>query len=439
MKISKYVHKFNINETVVALYHSLTIECVFFNINELNNILYNGEGDDYIYLKEHYFIVEQDSDDLPIYHKALALIEKPTLANTYILTSENCNFACTYCFLSKLTQKQYCNKNMSIEVADATIKLLQREYKNKPNKYEKYISFFGGEPLLNFQIIKYIVDKISLLVQKKEFPNDVKFGMVTNASLLTEDIIKYCISKDIEIGISFDIIEEASSKRITKNGKNTFNIVKEKISLCQKLGAEFSISTTVTNEILSNYVKVVDKIIQLNPPSISLNMLIPDKGADFDHSYYNEYADFLIYAYSRLREFGIYEDRIMRKIKAFANQSLYYNDCCATGGNQFVITHNGKIGICHAFLNTEEFFNASVFDEDMSLSTNRDSLLWSQITPLKKTQCLECECLGICGGGCAYVANNTNGSIDATDEGFCIVTKKILRWMINDLYKTMQI
>lgn len=440
MKLSKYVHKFTISKTVVALYHSLTIECVFIDITELNDILTTKNGDNYTYLQKHYFIVEQDSDDLLVFQKALELIEGPSLINTYILTSENCNFACKYCFLSKLTQAQCCNKNMSVEVADQTIKLLQREYKNNPTKYSRFISFFGGEPLLNFQLIKYIVDKISLLIQNKDFPNDIKFGMVTNASLLTEDIIRYCISKDIGIGISFDIIEEASTQRITKKGSSTFNIVKEKISLCQKLGAEFSISTTVTSAILSNPVKVVDEIIRLNPPSISLNMLIPDKGSAFNRSYYHEYADFLIYAYNRLREFGIYEDRMMRKMRAFTNRNLYYNDCCATGGHQFVITHNGRIGVCHAFLNTTgEFFNASVFDENISLSTNSDSLCWSQITPLKKEQCLECECLGICGGGCAYVANNMHGSIGALDDGFCIVSKKILKWMIEDLYKVSNV
>lgn len=439
MRLSKYVHEFTISETIVALYHSLTIECVFFNVNELKNILLNKEGDDYIYLKKHYFIVEKDSDDLLIMQKTLELIERPSLINTYILTSENCNFACKYCFLSKLTQMQDCVKNMSVNVADETIKLLQREYNNPPTKYAKFISFFGGEPLLNFQLIKYIVDKIFLLIQNKKFPSDIKFGMVTNASLLTEDIIRYCISRDIGIGISFDIIEEASTQRLTKNGNSTFNLVKEKISLCKKLGAEFSISTTVTREILSNYVKVVDEIIRLNPPSVSLNMLIPDKDSEFDYSYYNDYADFLLYAYNRLRDYGIYEDRIMRKMRAFTNRNLYYNDCCATGGHQFVITHNGRIGVCHAFLNTGDFFNASVYDENLSLSTNKDSLQWSQITPLKKEQCLECECLGICGGGCAYVAHNIHGSVDALDDGFCMVTKKILKWMINDLYKACNV
>ena len=131
---------------------------------------------------------------------------------------------------------------------------------------------------------------------------------------------------------------------------------------------------------------------------------------------------------------------MMRKMRAFTNRNLYYNDCCATGGHQFVITHNGRIGVCHAFLNTTgEFFNASVFDENISLSTNSDSLCWSQITPLKKEQCLECECLGICGGGCAYVANNMHGSIGALDDGFCIVSKKILKWMIDDLYKVSNV
>lgn len=437
MKLSKFVHIFDINESIIALYHSLTIECVFFSNGELDKILKDEKSNEFKYLKEHYFIVSCDYDDIFLYNKSLLLLNKPSLANVYVLTSENCNFACKYCFLSKLTHENNVSRNMTTKVADEMIDMLSRQYKKDSSDYEKFISFFGGEPLLNFSIIRYIVDKIELLSQEGKFPSNIKWGVITNGSLLNMEIINYCMLHKIAIGISYDIIEEASKERINKLGNSTFYETLDKINMCKEMNVEFSLSVTVTEKILDNQEKVIDEIINLSPSSVSLNMLIiPDK-SEFNSIYYERYASFLIYAYTRLREVGIYEDRIMRKVKSFTKQRLYYYDCCATGGNQLVVRHNGKVGVCHAFMNSDKFFNASVFDKEFSLLKNKDTISWSQRTPLKMDACIKCECLGICGGGCAYIADKMSGTINGLDEGFCIVTKKILKWLICDLFDSI--
>lgn len=432
--LSRFVYTYNVTEDIIALYHSLTIDTIFLHKEELPIILKDSHSTEYQLLLARHFIIENKDTDIDLLHKAQSFAKKLSLANTYVLTSENCNFACTYCFLSKITHTNGNLRNMSKEVADATISLLQREYQHSPNVYSKFISFFGGEPLMNIDIIQYIVERLKNLIDNNEFPADIKFGIVTNGALLTNDILIYCKENNIGVGISYDIIEKAGQNRITKNGKETFSLVREKIEMCKSLQVEYSISTTVTEEILLNKEQVIDEIIHLAPHSISLNMLIADNLSNFDKKYYERYADFLIEAFCRLREAGIYEDRMMRKINSFTNHQLYFYDCCAAGGNQFVIRPDGSVGICHAFINNNKYFNASVFEDDLLINNNPDSYAWSQRTPLSNERCIDCECLGICGGGCGYSSYQLHGSIYEIDDSFCIVSKKLLNWMIRDLY-----
>lgn len=432
--LSRFVYSYNVTDDIIALYHSLTIDAIFFHKEEMSRILTDLHSSEYQLLRTRHFIVDDKSADIDLLCKAKSFAKNLSLANTYILTSENCNFACTYCFLSKITHTNGKLRNMSKEVADATISLLQREYRCSPDVYSKFICFFGGEPLMNIHIIQYIVKRIQSLIRNNEFPADIKLGIVTNGALLTKDILIYCKNNNIDVGISYDMIEEAGRNRMTKSGKETFGLIREKIELCRSLQVEYSISTTVTEEILANKERVIDEIIQLSPHSISLNMLITDTSSGFDKRYYERYANFLIEAFCRLREVGIYEDRMMRKINSFTKHQLYFYDCCAAGGNQLVIRSDGRVGVCHAFINYNKYFNASVFDDNLLISNNYDSNAWAQRTPFFNERCMKCECLGICGGGCGYSAYQLHGSINEMDDSFCLVSKKILKWMIHDLY-----
>ena len=89
----------------------------------------------------------------------------------------------------------------------------------------------------------------------------------------------------------------------------------------------------------------------------------------------------MIQAFTRLREVGLYEDRIMRKVHAFSENKMHLYDCCAGGGNQYVITPDGKIGICHGYLNNRKYFSSSIYDVGFDFRTQGDYLYWKKRTP----------------------------------------------------------
>ena len=143
----------------------------------------------------------------------------------------------------------------------------------------------------------------------------------------------------------------------------------------------------------------------------------------------------MIECFKRLRQKGLYEDRMMRKVQAFIDNKLYLYDCCASGGNQLVIASDGCIGICHGYLNNRKYFSANVFDKDFDFRDSPDFEYWKKRSPVFMSECQKCECLGICGGGCPYAADYMHNSIYALDDRFCIHAKKILKWLVCDLYE----
>ena len=121
---------------------------------------------------------------------------KKKLSSAWLLLTNNCNLSCEYCWRTKLHKGNEV-KDMSIETADKSVEFL------KENGEEGIaITFFGGEPLLRFDLIKYIMQKYPTL----------NYIVYTNATLLTDEIIDFFHSKRdfIRIVLSIDGKEETN-------------------------------------------------------------------------------------------------------------------------------------------------------------------------------------------------------------------------------------
>ena len=140
-----------------------------------------------------------------------------------------------------------------------------------------------------------------------------------------------------------------------------------------------------------------------------------------------------------LRKRGIYEDRMMRKLKAFSKAQVYFSDCAATSGGQIVIAPDGQVGICHGCLHDKRYFVSNVNDEVFDCTKDPNFIEWSQLTPVNHEECLSCPALGICGGGCPINAMNSKkgNTIHSIDTRFCAHAKKTLDFLIHDLYRIM--
>lgn len=151
-----------------ALYNSLLIDVVFLNKSELDRLkqeLANrieSWSEQLEYLYKHFYLIDNENQDDEIYNNAVNKIPSPQIKNTYIIISEKCNFNCEYCFLKDAVYKNPNTKIMDNITIRDTVTFLQQIYEAQKNNKDndQIITFYGGEPLLNFDGIKYFINEV---------------------------------------------------------------------------------------------------------------------------------------------------------------------------------------------------------------------------------------------------------------------------------------
>lgn len=450
---SRYTHEYA-KEGKVALFNSLRLRPVFISqrlydlvksyINEGNNNLSDTDlslvKSTVEELKKQKVLIPDAKYDDMVIDRFKAITGKPAIRVAYFIMTDKCNFNCSYCFMMKEQEKGHLKKlgKMKPEVAKLALNTFAKwSYTNDED--DRMIIFYGGEPLLNFPIIKQIVLDAEKLKEENKLAQDTKFAIVTNGSLLTDEIAVFMKEHKIGIGISIDGDSlVTNSSRVFVNGEPTFDKIMQAIDTCKRNGCDdFSLSVTISKSCLENFDNTIDFLVnKVESNNIGYNILM---NLDGDEKESEEYAiaasKFIIKSFEIFRKKGIYEDRIMRKVKSFVDGKVHLFDCAACGGNQLVFAPDGSIGICHGFLGTKNYFSGSIFDPDFSPEKNQDFLEWSKRSPVNMEECQDCPALGICGGGCPFNAYQQEKNIWALDKRFCIHAKMTLEWLIWDLYQ----
>lgn len=217
-------------------------------------------------------------------------LKKMPMAQLILILTEDCNLRCKYCVFSEQYPniKTYSNKVMDFETA----KLAIDEYISLYNDKVKYgyrkkpiISFYGGEPFLNFNVMKRVIDYCN------DCNYDVKYYATTNGTIMTDEIIDYITNNDFSITFSIDGHKEQHDRnRVFSNDVESFDKVYENISKLQQYkkakGIMQSISISCTYDDYSDFKKITDFFID------NYDMLFPfyiifNKVSEFDTNYYS--------------------------------------------------------------------------------------------------------------------------------------------------------
>ncbi len=138
----------------------------------------------------------------------------PDVKSMILLVSEGCNFACTYCFGQYGEKTATMDEKTALASVDLAVKLGVTD-----------LGFFGGEPLLNFPLIKTVTE----YVEKNNLP--LGLGITTNGSLATDEIAKYFKEHKIHVSVSMDGTESEHNKtRVFRDGRPTFKDVEKGIT-----------------------------------------------------------------------------------------------------------------------------------------------------------------------------------------------------------------
>lgn len=457
VKLSRFTHSYDLGDAV-ALYHSLRMKPVYLSKDAFESLhawLASSSCTDVQHLPEslkleinelikYKILTQSENEDERVLQFVKSKIPTPAINVCYMITSEQCNLACKYCFLgNNNAQKRdhFLSENMSIETADRAIAFFVKQIKESgisPQDSKPIIIFYGGEPLVNFNVVEHIALEINKMRNFDPYLLNAEMSVVTNGLLLDEVRIKRLHELGVSIAISIDgFTEKANSMRVDVQGKPVFSRILKTLDLCKSLGIDVSLSVTLSEETIKNKDDILDLIKTYEIKGFGFNILMSDENFVLPEEYNHQAAQFIIDEFIKLRDLGIYEDRMMRKLKSFTKAQVYFSDCAATAGGQIVIAPNGQVGICHGCLHNKDYFVSNILDNDFIAVKDKTFIEWSQLTPLNHEECLDCPALGICGGGCPVNAMHLKkgNTIHSIDERFCVHSKKTLEFFIKDLYR----
>ncbi|MEK7564618.1 MAG: radical SAM protein [Patescibacteria group bacterium] len=457
--LSRFSH-FIVKDDIFVAYHSLRMMPVYFpifildviekikagvSLGELAECQTDVEKRKEIFqaieiLKNAKVLIEDLQEDEKVISYFRDMTGEPYPHLVYFILTDKCNFCCKYCFLKNNSQLGYVESHMSKEVAIRGLDLFCRLIGEDIELFEeeKTVVFYGGEPLMNWRVLEFLLKRIEEYQIVGRLPKKTILNLVTNGTLLTPYMADVLKKHNVQVSISIDGDDfVTNSNRVYGNGKPVYEDIKRAFSICREAGMDIGASCTLSESCIADFDGTMRVLLEeCGVTNLGLNLLITSK-EPFE-GYNVKATEFIIKAFQIFRTRGIYEDRIMRKAIAFIERTVLPFDCGASGGNQIVISPNGDVGVCHGYAMGKKYFPTNVNDADFDIKTNPDFLEWSKRSPLNMPECQKCMALGICGGGCPFQAEITTGSIWGLDERFCVHAKMTLEWLIWDLYSQMK-
>lgn len=337
--------------------------------------------------------------------------------------AHDCNLRCKYCFAS--TGEFHGERMlMSEEVGKKALDFLME---HSGNRHTLEVDFFGGEPLMNFEVVKSLVEYGRSL--EKKFNKHINFTMTTNAVALTDEISDYLNREMHNIVISLDGRREIhDALRPTANGRGSFDIIAEKaMKLIKGRGdKEYYVRGTFTNRNL-DFTEDVKALHDMGFEQISLEPVVLDDSSPYaildEHiktvlDEYERLADYLVESRKNGRWFNFFHFMVDFDAGPCLKKRL---SGCGAGVEYAAITPEGDIYPCHQFVGETEFKMGSVVTGEYSFEMSKG---FAECSILSKPTCRTCFAKYFCSGGCAANAWKFNGDINKPYARTCELVRK---------------
>ena len=422
--INPFVKEYT-KDGIVALFNSLTLDTVYLDCEEYSNYLKNPSS----ILIEKSFFVPASFDSIRYFQHNTPDLQQPSINVAYFLLTSTCNFRCKYCFVETRFNSTPESK-MLLSTAQKGVELIKQNINSEPVS----IVFYGGEPLLKFDLIQHIVH------YAEELQLDANYVIITNGSIMNEEIAMFFKKYNFEVGISLDGDKDTNDQmRLNSEGAGTFDRISNSIDILIKYGIQPGISCTLSRHNMGNPLEIKNILTKHNLSTVSFNLPAPNANVAISKDEKQILVKNLMEAETVLLKAGILEDKVVdRRLRAFIEHNIWLRDCAAYG-QQIVIMPNGKVGVCHGLWpDKENDHTKSYFDIDVNykgrLSDHPIWQEWSSHTTFNMPSCWNCPAISLCGSGCAKNSLIKHGSIWATDEDICILMQEVVPWIIWTYY-----
>ncbi len=337
--------------------------------------------------------------------------------------AHDCNLACRYCFAE---EGEYHGRRalMSFEVGKKALDFLVA---NSGNRVNLEVDFFGGEPLMNWQVVKDLV----AYGRSLEEPNHKKFRftLTTNGVLLNDEVQEFVNREMANVVLSIDGRKEVHDRmRPHRGGQGSYDEIVPKFQKLAESRDQFNYYArgTFTRNNL-DFGEDVKHLADLGFEQISVEPVVAPPSEDY--AIREEDVPALLAEYDRLALELLDRHRKGKGVNFFHFMiDLSGGPCvakrlsgCGSGTEYLAVTPWGDLYPCHQFVGMDEFLMGNV-DEGVVRTDIRDEFKCCNV--YAKEKCKDCFAKFYCSGGCAANAYNFSGNINGSYDIGCELQRK---------------
>lgn len=334
-----------------------------------------------------------------------------------------CNLSCRYCFAG---EGEY-HGDRSLMSFETGKKALDFLVKNSGSRRNLEVDFFGGEPLMNFDVVKQLVAYGRSL--EEPYDKHFRFTLTTNGVLLDDEIIEFTNREMDNIVLSIDGRKSVHDHmRPKKNGEGSYDLILDKFKkVAESRGQnKYYVRGTFTHYNL-DFVEDVLHLADEGFKQISVEPVVADPSEPY--AIREEDIPEICEGYDRLAKEMIRREKEGKGFNFFHFMiDLTGGPCvykrlsgCGSGTEYLAVTPWGDLYPCHQFVGNEKFLLGNVEDGIVNTEIRDDFKLCNVYA---KEECRDCFAKFYCSGGCAANAYNMHGDINQPYEIGCELQKK---------------
>ena len=334
-----------------------------------------------------------------------------------------CNLNCSYCFAS---QGKYHGDRalMSFEVGKQALDFL---IANSGSRRNLEVDFFGGEPLMNFDVVKQLVAYARS--REAESKKNFRFTLTTNGMLIDDDVIDFANREMSNVVLSLDGRKEVHDRyRVDYAGHGSWERIVPKFQkLVQARGGKNYYMRGTFTHANPDFLKDIEEMLNLGFTELSMEPVVcaPEDPSALTAEdlpivleQYEKLAQLMLQRHREGKPFTFYHYMIDLK----GGPCIYKRvSGCGSGTEYMAVTPWGDLYPCHQFVGEEKFKLGNVWDGVTNTEIQNE---FASCNVYTRPECADCWAKLYCSGGCAANAYHATGSITGVYQYGCELFRK---------------
>lgn len=337
--------------------------------------------------------------------------------------AHDCNLACKYCFAGK---GEYDGPKglMSYETGKRALDFLVEQ---SGTRYNLEVDFFGGEPLLNWDVCKKLVEYGRSI--EKKYNKNFRFTVTTNGVLLNDEIMDFCNKEMGNVVLSLDGRKETHDRlRITRKNTGSYDMIIDKFKkFAQSRNQKDYYMRGTYTHFNTDFSKDVIHMADEGFKELSIEPVVCDPSED----YALKESDLPVLK----EQYEILANEMLRRYRKGNGFTFYHymidldaGPCivkrvsgCGVGTEYMAVTPDGELYPCHQFVGDEKFLLGDIWNGVKNKNVLEQ---FENCNVYSHKECKDCFAKLYCSGGCAANAYHSTGSVSGVYEFGCELHRK---------------